>query len=167
MRKRPLLCFYRSRVLCARDKRDKTEWDICMWMHVVITVLWWTSPHPLWILVLQEMSYFRTLDPVNDALNIISVCVEGREAEVVQSSVMLLRTKRTTLKTDHQSPWWNNLQEERMSHLRRVLQLTLQGAVVRRVSTVQTLRADAVPVIPVGTSRRNPHSTLDSFILGE
>lgn len=40
------------------------------------------------------MSYFCRLDPVDDAVNIIAVCVQGREAYVVQSSVMLLQTKK-------------------------------------------------------------------------
>lgn len=42
---------------------------------------------------MQKMSYFCRLDPVDDALNIIIVRVQGREVYVVQSSVMLLQTK--------------------------------------------------------------------------
>lgn len=54
------------------------------------------SPHPLRILIVQKMSYFCRLDPVDDALNIVTVCVQGREADVVQSSVMLLQAKEAT-----------------------------------------------------------------------
>ncbi len=42
---------------------------------------------------MQEMSDLCRLDPVDDALNIITVRVQGREVDVVQSSVMLLQTK--------------------------------------------------------------------------
>ena len=44
--------------------------------------------------MVQKMSYFCTLDPLNDALNIITVCVEGRAANVVTSSVILQQTKK-------------------------------------------------------------------------
>lgn len=54
------------------------------------------SAHPLRILIVQKKSYFCRLDPVDDALNIVAVCVQGREADVVQTSVVLLQTKRAT-----------------------------------------------------------------------
>ena len=66
-----------------------------MLLYVAI-ILCSLSPHPLRILIVQKMGYFCRLDPVDDALNIITVCVQGREADVVQASVVLLQTKRAT-----------------------------------------------------------------------
>lgn len=90
---RPLWCFCRSRVQCLRrDTRRMRHTLISISLHRASP----GCPHPLGILVLQTMNYFRRLDPVDDALNIIAVCVQGWEADVVQRSVMLLQMKRTT-----------------------------------------------------------------------
>ena len=64
-----------------------------MLLYVAI-ILCSLSPHPLRILIVQKMGYFCRLDPVDDALNIIAVRVQGREAYVVQSSVMGLQTEK-------------------------------------------------------------------------
>jgi len=71
-----------------------------MLLHVLMVILWGFSPHPLRILIVQKMSYFCRPNPVDDALNIIVVSVQGREAFVLQISVMLLQTKGRGITVD-------------------------------------------------------------------
>lgn len=83
--------FDRSRVLRLRDKTDFYTYMLTR----VITALYYVStacPHPLGILIVQTMSHFCRLDPVDDALDVVAVCMQGWGADVVQSSVMLLKT---------------------------------------------------------------------------
>lgn len=46
--------------------------------------------------MVQMINYFCRFDPVDDALNIITVSVQGWEADLIQRSVTLLRTKKAT-----------------------------------------------------------------------
>lgn len=51
-------------------------------------------PHPLRELAVQTVEDLCRLDPVDDAPDVIAVCVHGREAPIVRSSVMWLRAQK-------------------------------------------------------------------------
>lgn len=99
---------------------------------------------------MQKMSYLCRLDPVDDALNVLAVRVQRREADVVQSSVMLLQATGGSVRQDDRLHWDTSSRQAAVgsSYLLHVLHLALQGAVVRRISTVEALGAETVSVIP-------------------
>lgn len=56
------------------------------------------STHPVAVPEVQVSEYVRRLDPVDDALNVVTVPAQRRQLDVVQRSVTLPRVMRGQMK---------------------------------------------------------------------
>lgn len=63
------------------------------------------SSHPLAVFVMQVSEHVCRLDPVDDALNIVTVPSQGRQLDVIKRSVMLPRVRRGQMKGRTAEQW--------------------------------------------------------------